>query len=596
MLSRLLVVAFLFLAASLLAACPETMPPAGAPCALTSECGGGQCWRGRCIARCSADAECGNGNVCSFGVCGGLECATAADCAAGQRCASSRLCLSGAVGATPIGSPCTAGAQCETGICLPAAIGGTCAAACTDSASCANAAKVCAPVRVSRGSSGSPDAVVSACVDLNMSAATVGVVCVSDADCGTHACREGQCALSCDDDADCLLGQTCRAVAYDAGSPRMCWYPDATGIEVRRALGPGIAVTTGQASQFLQFAVPPNVVGITINGVQAGGTRMLLAWGAAMSPRNESLMSISQIVAGVDQPLRWVPSRKELDLGLLIPNSTSERIGVIGGRYQLVLTALPRSPTDTTVETTTVTPAIFVKVAPTQVSGGTLDFNFHLVGVGVTAASAMSDARITTMLTEMRRILGQANIMIGQTRFFDVPEPAATNFSVIDSIQGTDAEMLQLFAAGQRDNGGVNVFLVRQISTLDGVMALGSNGGIPAVFIPGSANNGVVVTFDPAIVGPEPMGSMRAAQIAAHETCHYLGLYHNREFKPPCPDGTPETASCSPFGAGDTLADTSPDDGSNLMFYQLGGFDMTLYNTAISAGQAYVIQRSPLVH
>ena len=53
---------------------------------------------------------------------------------------------------------------------------------------------------------------------------------------------------------------------------------------------------------------------------------------------------------------------------------------------------------------------------------------------------------------------------------------------------------------------------------------------------------------------------------------------------------------CAPFGGGDTLVDTERLDGTNLMWYALGGADGRTYNVALSEGQGYVIRRNPLTH
>ena len=79
----------------------------------------------------------------------------------------------------------------------------------------------------------------------------------------------------------------------------------------------------------------------------------------------------------------------------------------------------------------------------------------------------------------------------------------------------------------------------------------------------------------------------------AHETGHYLGLFHSSERARPCEPGeTPGEDDCGPFGAGDTLADTAYGDRDNLMYYRIvdGGA-----NHALSAGQAFVLRRNPLV-
>ena len=66
-----------------------------------------------------------------------------------------------------------------------------------------------------------------------------------------------------------------------------------------------------------------------------------------------------------------------------------------------------------------------------------------------------------------------------------------------------------------------------------------------------------------------------------------------RQILDPCSGSeTPETTMCMPFGGGDTLADTTYGDTSNLMNWSLIGMGS---NTGLSGGQGHVLRHSGLV-
>ena len=115
-------------------------------CNTTDDCGGGQtaCSEGECVFRCSSDETCDTNEVCSGGVCVGVECEGTGleGCPDGERCdgtgrcepydactdsmdcPDAEVCVDGicepATGCTS-DLQCEAGLICEAGTCIPAA-------------------------------------------------------------------------------------------------------------------------------------------------------------------------------------------------------------------------------------------------------------------------------------------------------------------------------------------------------------------------------------------------------------------------------------------------------------------------------------------
>jgi hypothetical protein len=133
------------------------------------------------------------------------------------------------------------------------------------------------------------------------------------------------------------------------------------------------------------------------------------------------------------------------------------------------------------------------------------------------------------------------------------------------------------------------LFLVRSIRGREGFAALGISGGIPGpTGVHGTGHSGVVVAFDPAVIGSD--GAL-AGHVMAHETGHFLGLFHVTERLRPC-DPAEMPPGCSPWGGTDTIDDTTHGDDTNLMHWAVVGAGT---NDRLTPGQAYVLLRSALL-
>ena len=270
--------------------------------------------------------------------------------------------------------------------------------------------------------------------------------------------------------------------------------------------------------------------------------------------------------------------------------------------------------------------------------GSTMAVDFYIVadmnnasGQPLTAANAGTDPSVLRMEKTYKDLMTRAGITANVT-FRDVSANDRARFGTNISAQATGPcdELSQMFTlSGQNPGNTMNVFLVQGLRSASsgGGTVVGIDGTIPGPSsYNGTVHSGAVVSavdlfasnlqncpasgFEVGACGPD-----RVAYIAAHETGHFLGLFHTTEqegadFDPlndtakcPCtscaspPDrpncGSPSSASqpsltnnlCLSPGAG-------CGGGDNLMFWflQPGG---PLGN--ITAQQAQVMRLNPVV-
>ena len=564
-------------------------------CSRNDDCDRGfQCFSGVCRPPCTLPAECGDDRSrCIEGACVPPACADSAECRPGEQCLLATCTTVPGGGLNlPTGNSCARAIDCESAICLDAARGGTCAAPCVNRSGC-GFDEVCAPVPIDLDGDGRFDAAPGACLEGDASRAFVGTQCADDTECETLTCVDGLCTEGCGTTVDCLGGWSCvEALVQETAVARVCGFAPLAGAVRTDRVELGVTTATGSGSSESRFlAVPTDAVSVTLLGTVADRDRQF-GFNVVRDP-TATVYSVGDLLLWNDQPVRWVPQDTFEQIQMVIPNSTPDRILLRPGRLDLSVFSFDGA--------TEVELAALIKRSPTlEVDRGTLDLNVFLVGVGLGAAEASSDPRLQGALDELRAIYQAASITIGRTEYFEIGGSDAAELSVLESTVGPGSELTRLLrlSAGRTETA-VNVFLVRGIlEMVDGSVALGVAGGIPGPpAIHGTGHSGVVVSFDPTIVGTGPDSARVVGQIMAHEIGHYLGLFHTRERETPCVAGTGPTAGnpCAPFGGEDVVADTAYDDGENLMWFALGGADGRTFNTALSLGQGFVMRRNPVV-
>lgn len=521
-------------------------------CDATSDCRDGyQCWRGGCRPPCDSDESCAvDGATCDGGQCTG--------------------------GGLPNGEACRADTECASGICLSGR--NVCSIPCTNVAGCLdfNVASSCGPV-TRNGTVG------TYCLPRRPTGQLSGDACMTNRDCASNTCLAGLCTEACGASEDCQAGLECGTLNYEAGTFSGCRFPSGSGYSVTL---PEVTIAAGSRLSAGRIALPPDVLSATLRVRQSGGTALQMSFDG-VTQGSTTFFDLTALSSLMDVPNRWIPSDSFEDITMLIPNSTADRVALRGANLRFSIVAFPRTMGDSA--SITVTPSVFVRRGA-DTGSATFDIAIHLVSVGVTAAAAPTDGRVQAMLSRMRELLGAAGLSIGDVRYIDTPSAA---LSIINSADGQGSELAQLFRMSTSVTGRVvSLFLVRGIDTGGGGFnTLGIAGGIPGpVDVHGTMHAGVVLAFDPGVVGGGNAGGRFAGMIASHELSHFLGLYHVTERVRPCAAGEdPSMVSCAPFGGGDTLADTTLGDMTNLMNWSVVGSGS---NTAISAGQGYVLRRS----
>lgn len=561
-------------------------------CASDADCHAGvQCWAGLCQPTCAEDHECGASATCNGGRCAGPECTTAADCAGGLTCAAGRCVMASDGGGMNLGdgAACTTSGDCASGRCLAADRGGVCTSACVTTDACFSE-----PFTASCGVASIDGTFGTFCVPFIDGVGSNAAPCGSDAECGNRTCVDGQCRDVCTGMAQCVLGQRCTSVAYAGGGTFMgCGYDPgpASGTEVRTVDLGDFTVAANSGTPDILFATPPETISVTLRAVQTGGDPLDMYFYQVLDATS-AIYTLTGMSMYVDQTIRWYPFDASSAVAMQIPNTTTDRYTYRPGLMRFSMAAYAAPPaTGGTVNMHVDALEVLAASPPTS---GALHLRVHLVGVGVTAASAASDGRISAFRNRFETILAMVGISVADVSYVDINAPS---LAIIDSADGEASELSQLFrmSTGTTENV-LNLFLVQDITAgnTGEFSTLGIAGGIPGPpRVHGSSHSGVVIAFDPGVVGPGASGGDLAGHVAAHEVGHFMGLFHTTENGRVCGAGEVPSATdmCVPFGGTDVIGDTSAGDSSNLMHFVVLGS-----NWHMTAGQGFVELRNPLTH
>jgi hypothetical protein len=279
-----------------------------------------------------------------------------------------------------------------------------------------------------------------------------------------------------------------------------------------------------------------------------------------------------------------------------------------------------------------------VLLRPLQV-GANLDVNFYIVGavtnpagVALTAASAANDARVQRMVFTLTSLYAVAGITIGTPKFFDVTAAQRSTYEHIvvsgdSSGQGPCEQLDQMFVISSANPGvTMNLFLVSDLvdtSATGNDTLVGIDGTIPGLSsFSGTVHSGAAVSLADLYAGIcttggtlnlRGCGADEVAYIAAHETGHFLGLFHTSEMNGDLVDPLDDTGKCICTACAASTANCGKTDGSapvlepancvgsatssctgatNLMFWSI---DHTISAGLLSSEQSQVMLLNPLI-
>jgi hypothetical protein len=240
----------------------------------------------------------------------------------------------------------------------------------------------------------------------------------------------------------------------------------------------------------------------------------------------------------------------------------------------------------------------------------------------LTAGAAPADADVQRMVAGVRQLLGNAGITVGEVSFRDLPPDAQVRWARGLDLDAAacDVQLGQLLALAEPGNR-MNLFLLPEIvarsESGDATETVGIDGTIPGpAGLGGTVQSGAVVSASDlrfrataescsGAFSYSGCGADRLAYIAAHETGHFLGLYHTTERTGSIFDPLVDTPACPCAACGGARCDTAdasvgrascsagPACGGadNLMFWVVG--DGSQGN--LTPQQAGVMRASPLV-
>ena len=284
------------------------------------------------------------------------------------------------------------------------------------------------------------------------------------------------------------------------------------------------------------------------------------------------------------QPVAKIqPSLGAGAFSVLLPNSPTVPFASGAWIYNL----LASKPTTVDVQ------AIIKTSSTSSLTAGRFNANLFFVGVpGLNARSAQTDPNFQAILAKTSSIYAQIGVQLGDLTYIDVTGPNVARYT--DLVESDLGSLMRLSTSPEARDGAINLFFVHSIvsgQALSGFIILGESAGIPGNPVRGSPLSGVAITM-----ADFPRGLDEVALTMAHETGHWLGLFHPTGFNGLFFDPLPDTPEC-PQVPYDTNHDgiMEPEEcvghgADNLMFWT-DSFPLHV----LTPNQQYAVMRNPLV-
>jgi hypothetical protein len=337
------------------------------------------------------------------------------------------------------------------------------------------------------------------------------------------------------------------------------------------------------------FELAPDAVSFALTVQDLEGRDLIASVLRLTAPDSMNWIDGNSWSITAEQPIRDILAMDQIN-SVLAPSSDTLRL--LSGRYTYFAGLFNDRMAMTSAISRRANITLRVKRAPggNLPATGTLRVRFYFVpGAGVTAATAMGNARIQAAIAGMRTAYSGVGITVMPVGFEDVTAADAARFTVIDAQSEID-DLFTKRAAGRSDE--VSVFFVRSIAAttgLDGAIGVaGDIVGPPGIH--GTIHSGVVISLDGTFNG----GGARdlLSNTLSHEVGHYLGLWHTRESRPACTSAG--QTNCSPFGGVDPISDT-PTDNTGAARYTM--FWAAAPNVLLfSPGQGKVLRSSVIIN
>ena len=324
------------------------------------------------------------------------------------------------------------------------------------------------------------------------------------------------------------------------------------GVQNFQQLGNG----SWQTAQ-LTVNVPNDAISLSLEGIHTSGGSVGL--GELIGPGGVVFENVNATGAYI-----WIPTSPIFNA--TVPNTDRVNVQLVagGGAYRFRLRNWQGSGGSVSVR------AIVERRPPATQSVGTLPLNVYLAqGIAPVAATAATDTRLQTILASINTVLSQQGITLGDVDYYDV------NDATYDFVtQGEFPTMLRDHTAPATEQR-LNLFFVQEAF---GGGVLGVAAGIAGPRRNGTTLSGVMSIYTGA-------STSFIGLVAAHEICHFLGLFHTTE-SDGSHDFVDDTLECPASGAGGPCAQAG---GGYLMHWQAVG------GNNITGGQGLVIRGHPLV-